>query len=147
MATILRAIVGYFILLIMVRVLRRRSGAQMTLFEFVLIFLMGGLIIGATVQHDRSATNCECAVIVVGFLHRTVSWAKSKSPRFGTLLDGTPVVIIRKGEWQQEVIYRTGLRRDDIEAAGRAMGITDLNDIDYAVLERNGHISVIKKEA
>ncbi|HVX57460.1 MAG TPA: hypothetical protein VHA37_07045, partial [Candidatus Saccharimonadales bacterium] len=80
METILRAIAGYFILLIMVRVLRRRPGAQMTLFDFVLIFLMGGLIIGGTVQHDRSATNCECAVIVVGFLHRTVSWAKSKSP-------------------------------------------------------------------
>lgn len=145
MSTIVHAIIGYFILLFTVRILRRRAGAQMTMFEFVLIFLMGGIIILSTVGNDRSVTNCTCAVIVVGFMHRSVAWAKSKSPRLGAILDGTPVVAIRKGEWQPDVVHATGLRREDIEAAARGVGVTRIEDIDYAIVERNGHISVIKK--
>lgn len=147
MPTIVHAVAGYFVLLFVVRILRRRAGSQMTLFEFVLIFLIGGTIILSTVGNDRSVTNCTCAVIAVGFIHRTLGWAKSKSPRVGALLDGTPVVIIRKGEWLQDMQQATAVRREDIEAAARGRGILRIEDIDYAILERNGQISVIKKEA
>ena len=146
MATIIHAIFGYFVLLLVVRILKRRAGAQMTMFEFVLIFLIGGTIILSTVGNDRSVTNCTCAVTVVGFLHRFLAWAKSKSPRVGALLDGTPVVLIDKGEWKHDNLHATSLRKDDIQAAARGMSILHLDDLEYAVLERNGHISVFKKE-
>lgn len=147
MSTIIRAIAGYFILLLVVRVLGRRAGSQMTLFEFVLIFLMGGIIILSTVDSDRSVTNCTCAVIAVGFMHRIVSWAKSKSPRIGALVDGTPLVIIEHGEWKPEAVRAAKIRREDVEAAARGSGVTTLDQIDYAVLERNGAISVFAKES
>jgi uncharacterized membrane protein YcaP (DUF421 family) len=146
MPTIVHAIVGYFILLLVVRVLKRRPGAQMTLFEFVIVFLMGGIIILSTVGNDRSVTNCTCAVIAVGLMHRGVAWAKSKNPRIGAIIDGTPLVIIDKGQWQPEIVEGMLLRREDIEAAARSAGATKVEDIDYAVLERNGRISVIPKE-
>ena len=69
MDTIVRALIGYFVLLVVVRVLKRRAGSQMTLFEFVLIFLIGGVVILSTVGKDRSVTNCTCAVLAVGLLH------------------------------------------------------------------------------
>lgn len=145
MATIVHAVAGYFILLLVLRVLKRRPGSQMTMFEFVIIFLIGGVILLSTVGNDRSMTNCTCAVIAVGLMHRTVSWAKDRSPRFGAILDGTPLVILRNGEWQAEIMRGMKLRREDIEAAARACGVTRVEDIAYAVLERNGHISVIPK--
>ncbi len=147
MATIIHAVLGYFVLLFIVRVLKRRAGSQMTLFEFVLIFLMGGIIILSTVGNDRSVTNCTCAVIAVGLIHRTVSWAKSKSSRFGAIIDGTPLVIIQRGVWQPEIVRGMMLRREDIEAAARSNGVTKIEDIDYAILERNGRISVIPKDS
>lgn len=147
MATILHAVAGYFILLLVVRVLTRRPGSQMTLFEFVLIFLMGGIIILSTVGNDRSVTNCTCAVIAVGLIHRTLSWAKTHSPRVGALLDGTPLVLIKKGEWQQEVLKKMRLRREDLEAAARQSDVRRVEDIEYAILERNGRISVFGKES
>jgi uncharacterized membrane protein YcaP (DUF421 family) len=119
----------------------------MTLFEFVLVFLMGGIIILSTVGNDRSVTNCTCAVIAVGLLHRSISWAKSKSPRLGAIIDGTPLVIIRNGEWQPEIMSGMHLRREDIEAAARSSGISQTDDIAWAVLERNGRISCIAKES
>jgi uncharacterized membrane protein YcaP (DUF421 family) len=145
MATIIHAIAGYFVLLFVVRVLKRRAGSQMTLFEFVLIFLIGGIIILSTVGNDRSMTNCTCAVIAVGLIHRTLSMAKSKSPRLGTIMDGTPLVIIKNGEMQTEVMCGMSLRSEDIAAAARSADIAGIENIDFAVLERNGRISVFPK--
>jgi uncharacterized membrane protein YcaP (DUF421 family) len=145
MATILHAVAGYFVLLLVVRVLNRRAGSQMTMFEFVLIFLIGGVVILATVGTDRSVTNCTCAVITVGLIHRTLAWAKSKHPRVGAVLDGSPLVIIKKGEWQQEVVNGMQLRREDLEAAARQQGIPSLDQVEYAILERNGGINIIRK--
>lgn len=145
MATLIRAVVGYFLLLIVVRVLKRRAGSQITLFEFVLIFLIGGVIILSTVGHDRSVTNCTCAVMIVGLMHRTMAWAKSKNPKIGAFIDGTPLILIRQGEWQNEVTKGMRIRPEDVMAAARGQGLTSLNDVDYAVLERNGAISIIKK--
>jgi len=83
MSTIIHALIGYFVLLLLVRVLRRRPGEQMTMFEYVLIFLIGGVAILFTVGNDRSVTNCTCAVITIGFIHRALAWGKSKSSRVG----------------------------------------------------------------
>jgi hypothetical protein len=83
MDTIIRAIVGYFVLLLVVRVLRRRAGSQMTMFEFVLIFLIGGVIILSTVDRDRSVTNCTCAVITVGV-------ATAAPPKMRTTMPSVP---------------------------------------------------------
>ena len=146
MATILHAIAGYIFLTVVVRVLQRRAGSQMALFEFVIVFLMGGVIILSTVGDDRSVTNCTCAVMAVGLLHRGVSWAKSRSPRFGALLDGTPLVLIRAGVRQDEVMKGMRLKERDLEAAARTQGLSSVDAIDYAILERNGRISVIEKE-
>ena len=147
MATIIRCIIGYFFLVFVVRVLARRAGGQMAMFEFVLVFLIGGVSIAATVNGDRSVTNCTCAVITVGLLHTFVSWAKSRSPRFGAIIDGSPVVIYKNGEWQEEAIESTRVVPGEILAAARTSGVESLDQVAYAILERNGSISIIKKDS
>ncbi len=146
MYTIVHAIIGYFFLLLTVRVLMRRPGAQMTLFEFVIVFLMGGIIILATVGNDRSETNSVCAVLTVGLLHRLVSGAKQRWPWFAAVIDGKPLVLLKDGEWQTRIMGRMRLQDNDVMAAARGKGIRSLNEIKYAVLERNGAITVIQKE-
>ncbi len=146
MNTILHAIAGYFFLLLTVRVLTRRPGSQMTMFEFVIVFLMGGVIILSTVGDDRSVTNCTCAVMVVGLLHRVVSALKVRYPRFGALVDGTPLVLVKHGEWQDETLHGMKLAHEDVLAAARTKGLRSLREVDYAILERNGGISIFKAE-
>jgi uncharacterized membrane protein YcaP (DUF421 family) len=146
MSTIVRAILGYFFLLLAVRVLSRRPGAQLTLFEFVIVFLIGGVIILATVGNDRSITNCATAILAVGLMHRLVSWIKSQSPKLGAVIDGTPLVLLKDGEWQTEVMRGMRLNPEDVMAAGRTKGLTSIFQIKYAILERNGAISIIKNE-
>ena len=146
MATIVHAIVGYFFLLFVVRVLARRPGGQMTMIDFVLVFLVGGVTILETVGNDRSLTNCVCAIMAVGLMHRLVSWAKARSRKLGTLFDGTPLVVVRNGEWQEEVMQGLYVAREDVLAAGRGQGVRGLDQIGYAILERNGAITVIEND-
>src|SRR3954463_16273558 len=122
MNTILRAIVGYFFLLLTVRVLSRRPGAQMTPFEFVLIFLIGGVVILATVGDDRSEVNSICAVMTVGLLHRLIARCKQRFPRFGLLVDGTPLVLMKNDQWQKGVMDRMRIQDTDVMAAARTKG-------------------------
>jgi uncharacterized membrane protein YcaP (DUF421 family) len=146
MSMVLHAVLGYIFLTVMVRVLIRRPGAQMTQLEFVLVFLMGGVIILSTVEKDHSLTNCTCAVLAVGCMHRVTSSLKIRYPKFAELLDGTPLVLVRKGEWQQDTMAGMRLAPEDVMAAARTKGIRSFDDIEYAILERNGGISVIEKE-
>lgn len=146
MATIVHAVIGYVFLTILIRVLTRRPGGQMTLFEFVLVFLVGGVIILSTVGDDKSVTNCSCAVITVGLMHRAVSYLKVRSQRFSDLVDGTPIVLVRRGEWQNEMLAKMNLASEDVMAAARLNGVRTPEEIDYAILERNGGINVMKKQ-
>jgi uncharacterized membrane protein YcaP (DUF421 family) len=146
MATIIHAVIGYFLLTLVVRVLTRRPGAQMTLFEFVIVFLMGGVIILSTVGNDRSMTNCCCAILAVGGMHRVVSGLRLRYPKFSTILVGSPLLLVRKGELQEHVMKGMNLAPEDIMASARLNGLRSFDQIDYAVLERNGGISIIKKQ-
>lgn len=146
MISVIYAIIGYFFLLITLRLLSRRPGAQMTPFEFVIIFLMGGIIILATMGHDRSETNSVCTVLTIGLMHRLVSSLKQRYPRFGAVVDGIPLVVLKDGQWQTEIMRKMRLHDDDVMAAARNKGVKDLSQIKYAILERQGAISIIKKK-
>jgi uncharacterized membrane protein YcaP (DUF421 family) len=144
MFTIMYAVAGYFFLMLMIRLLTRRPGAQMTMFEFVIVFLVGGVIILAVTGGDHSITNCGMAILTVGLLHNLVAWIKARSPRFGALVDGTPLVLLKDGAWVDEVMQGMKMAPEDIMAAARMKGVNSILDVKYAILERNGTISIIK---
>lgn len=147
MSTLWHAAIGYLVLTLTVRVFSRRPGAQMTLFEFVIVFLIGGVIILATVGRDRSMTNCMCAILTVACIHRFVFFLKSRFPRIALVLDGTPLVLLKpNGQWVDETMQGMHIDKEDVLASGRLNGATSVDKIDYAILERNGGISIISKE-
>ncbi len=108
-------------------------------------FLIGGAAIAATVGRDHSITNCATAILAVGLMHRLVSWGKQRSPRLGALVDGTPLVLVKQGEYQLEVMRGMKVDREDIMAAARLKMVSSIFDIEFAILERNGTISIIKR--
>jgi uncharacterized membrane protein YcaP (DUF421 family) len=145
MSTVIRAMLGYCVLLLSVRVLSRRPGGQLTLYEFVIIFLIGGAAIAAVVGDDHSVTNCSAAILVVGLMHRAVSWLKERSPRFGAVVDGTPLVLLKDGEWQLDTMRGMRIDPEDVMAAARTKQVSSIFDVKYAILERNGTISIITR--
>ncbi len=144
MSTILHAVVGYFYLLLTVRVLSRRPGAQLTPLEFVLMFLIGGVIILTTAGDDRSETNSVCAVLTIALVHRGLSTVKQRSRTAAAIIDGAPMIVLEKGRWRTEIMKAMRVDQVDVMSAARARGIRDLSGIKYAIVERNGSISIIR---
>lgn len=146
MATILRAIGEYWLLVIVVRAIGRRPGGQLTPFEFVLVFFIGGISIQAVVADDRSLINALLAVSAVAMMHVLVSTLKQRYPSFGKLIDGTPVVILEKGHWHSQRMTHHGVQEADVMAAARMRGVPTEEKIKYAIIERNGQISIIEAD-
>jgi uncharacterized membrane protein YcaP (DUF421 family) len=144
MAAVFRAIFGYCFLVLMVRVAGRRPGKQMTPFEFVFIFFIGGLTLTPMVGNDRSLTNALCIITTIAVTHFVIAWLKQCWPAFGRVVDGTPLVLLKKGEWQVEVMKKMRLQDDDVMAMARDTELERLDQIEYAILERNGEISIIE---
>ena len=142
----LRGIFGYCFLVLMVRIAGRRPGKQMAPFEFVLIFFMGGLTLTPMVGNDQSLTNALVTITAIAVTHYAFAWLKHVSPTFGRIVDGTPLVLLEKGKWQVDTMKRMRIQDDDIMSMARDQGLMSLDEIDYAILERNGEISIIPAE-
>jgi uncharacterized membrane protein YcaP (DUF421 family) len=100
-SSVFRGVFGYLFLVFMVRIAGRRPGKQLTPFEFVLVFFMGGLTLTGLVGADRSYTNAVCIILSVACTHWLLSYLKQVSPRVGILLlDGTPLMLLNKYAWE-----------------------------------------------
>lgn len=144
MAAVIRAIFGYAFLVFMVRVVGRRPGKQMTPFEFVLIFFIGGLTLTFVVGDEASFTNALCQIMTIAILHYLISWIRTRSPGFAVLTDGTPIVLLEKGKWRPDAMKGMRIADDDVMAIARDKGLKSLEEVEYAILERNGEISIIE---
>jgi uncharacterized membrane protein YcaP (DUF421 family) len=145
-AAVLRAIFGYCFLVLITRIVGRRPGAQLTPFEFVLVFYLGGLTLTGMVGEDISLTNAVCQIITIALCHYAITWARTKSQTFGKILDGSPMTLLADGQWRTQALRGMRVQDDDVMAAARVQGLRSLDQIEVAVLERNGEISILKAE-
>lgn len=145
-ASVLRAVFGYFFLVFIVRIVGRRPGKQLTPFEFILIFFLGGLMLTAIVADEASLTNAFCQIIAIAFAHYCLVVARSRSDTVAKLLDGTPLILMEGGHWRAETMRRMRIVDDDVMERARDQGLRGLDEIESAVLERNGEISILPKK-
>jgi uncharacterized membrane protein YcaP (DUF421 family) len=143
LAAALRAIFGY---LFIVRTVGRRPGKQITPFEFLLVFFMGGVMLTTMVGDDRSLVNAFVQITTVALVHFLIAYFRKCNSGFARLTDGTPLLLLSKGKWQVETMRRMRLQDDDVMAMARDQGLASLDQIEYAVLERNGEISIVPAE-
>ena len=145
-ASVLRALFGYFFLVFIVRIVGRRPGKQLTPFEFILIFFLGGLMLTAIVADEASLTNAFCQIMAIGLAHYMLTMMRTRSDRVARVLDGVPLVLLKDGNWRPHTMSKMGVMDDDVMEKARDQGLKTLSEIKTAVLERNGEISIIPKE-
>jgi uncharacterized membrane protein YcaP (DUF421 family) len=144
--TILRAVFGYLFLVLMVRVVGRRPGKQLTPFEFVLVFYLGGLTLTGMVGREVSLTNAVCQILTVALCHYVLSAARFASDRVTRLLDGSPLILLENNQWRKESMKQMSVLDDDVMDAARESGVRDLSGIRSAVLESFGEISIVPRD-
>lgn len=137
-----RGMFGYLFLIVIVRLVGKRLGAQITPFDTVIIFFLGGTMLTPVLGDERSIASAMATAAGIAMMYVLVGWLKL-NPNWARLFDGTPLMLRTARTWDRETLTKLRLNENDVMAAARASGLSTLEQIDYAILERNGQVSVI----
>lgn len=147
METILRAASIYFLLMVLFKIAGRRTLLQMTSFDLILLLIISEATQQALLGDDFSVTGASLTIITLVTIDILLGKLKSRYPRVEQLTEGGPVILVENGHELVQRMKMTGISREDIlEAARSSQGLERIDQIKYAVLEVNGHISVIPSD-
>ena len=147
MDSVLRAATIYIALMIIMRVAGKRSLAQITTFDFVLLLIIGEATQQALLGQDFSVTNAIIVIVTLVGLDIGLSLIKRHSKTIDKVLDDVPLVIVEDGVPLKDRMAKARVDEEDVLSAARHLqGLERLDQIRYAVLERSGGISIVPKK-
>jgi uncharacterized membrane protein YcaP (DUF421 family) len=144
-AFVLRACLVYFILLLLIRASGKRTMGQFTPFDMLLVVLLGNAVQNALLGQDTSVGGGLLLATTLLALNWLVGLVSARSAKMEALVEGVPVLLARDGKVYKDVLRRELISRADFDKAMREAGIEDLEDIRMAVLETNGHITLVTR--
>ena len=148
MDSVLRAAAMYLALMVLFKIAGRRSLAELTTFDFVLLMIIGEATQQALLGDDFSLTNSVLVIVTLIAIDVGLSLLKQRSEWVSKFIDGGPTIIVENGKLLSERLRHARLVEADVmEVARSSQGIDTIDQIKFAILERNGKISVIPVEA
>ena len=144
MDSVIKACIVYFVLWAIIRISGRRTLGEMSAFDFILFLIIGGSTQRAITGEDYSLTNALILVSTFVVIEIVLSLLDLRSPALRRVFEGTPTVLVEKGQLMTYRLQRTRVTEDNIlEAARRLHGLTRMEQIKFAILESTGKISII----
>jgi uncharacterized membrane protein YcaP (DUF421 family) len=142
---VVRAVAVYAFVLVLLRIMGKRSLAEVTTFDFVVLLIISEATQQGMTGNDFSVTNTALLVTTLVVLQRLSDLVTDRSRRADKILNDVPTVIVRDGTPDEEWMRHNQLTVVEVlEEARRSQGVERLEQIRLAVLERNGSISVIQ---
>lgn len=147
MDAVLRAGAIYLVLMLIFRITGKRSLAQITTFDFVLLLVIGEATQQALLGNDFSVTNAAIVIVTLLGLDLGLSLVQARFPGIGPWLDDVPLVLVEDGKVLKRRMDKSRIAESDIlHAARTTQGLERMDQIKYAVLERTGEVSIIPKQ-
>jgi uncharacterized membrane protein YcaP (DUF421 family) len=142
----LRGVIIFLITLVMVRLSSKRSLAEKTAFDAILLVILASILSRAINGTAGFFTSIGAGFVLV-FLHRLFSWIACRSHGFGKLIKGCPDIIVENGKPLLDMMRRNLISQHDLEEDLRLDAkVEDISRIRRARVERSGDISFIKAE-
>lgn len=142
---VLRACIVYFVLLAMIRASGKRTMGQFTPFDMLLVVLLGNAVQNALLGKDTSVGGGLLLAVTLIALNWTVGLVSARSVKVEAMIEGSPVLLARDGTVYKNVLRKELISRADFDRALREAGCISIDDIQSAVLETNGHITIVAK--
>ncbi|MDX8344613.1 DUF421 domain-containing protein [Rossellomorea sp. YZS02] len=142
----IRLLLSFVFLFVFTRLMGRKEISQMTFFNFVSAIALGTL--GASLAIDSSISVRNGIIALAGWSIFTIlmGYWDLKSKSFRSLVEGTPRVVVRKGEVLEGELKKLRLDIDALNVLLRKKNVFSIQDVDYAIMETDGTLSVMKKE-
>ena len=144
---VLRGTIVYVVLLLLLRTTGKRQAGQLAPFDLVLLLIISNAVQNAMNGGDNSVSaGIILAVTLIG-LNALVARLTYKSPKLEALLEGRPEVLVFNGHVFQKVMDHQCISALELETAIRNAGCETIAEVHLAILENNGHVSVLPKKA
>ncbi len=140
-----RTFITYIILMGAIRLMGKRQIGELELSEFVITMLLSELASIPIADNTIPLTFSLVPIIILVSLEGIVSFISVKSRNFKKIVGGTPSILICKGVISKKEMNKVRISLDELLCQLRLKNISDIDDVEYAILEENGQISVIPK--
>ena len=143
--SVARAVFSYLLLLVVARFMGRKALSQMTFFHFAIIITLGS--VSANLAMGRESTPLSAAVglitfgalaVLTGYLHIKSAWVRKLS-------NSEPVAAIENGKIVDENLKKLRLTIDELNSLLRKKNVFSLADVEFAIVENSGELSVLPK--
>jgi uncharacterized membrane protein YcaP (DUF421 family) len=144
--SVVRGIIVYVVLLAVFRIAGKRSLAQITTFDFILLLIVAEAVQPALTGADDSMTNSLLLVLTLVGIDIGLSLVKDRSQPLEKLIDDVPLILVVDGQPIHERLRNVRVDESDILTSARmTQGLERMEQIKFAILERSGGISIIPK--
>ncbi len=140
-----RTVFIYFFALLFVRIMGKRELASLSIFDFIIAVALGDIIGGPMVDARIPLDHVLLAVVTIVLLEIGTSWVTLKNERVRALIDGRPTIIVENGRIIRRNMAAIRYNLSDLLGKLREKGIAVISDVDYAIVEASGELSVVLK--
>ena len=145
-SVLLRALSSLLVLFLVTKILGKKQVSQLSLFDYVIGISIGNFAAEMTINLDSEEFYGILAVIIFGLIAYLVSILTMKSIKLRRFFMGTPTILIQNGKILDNNFHKVKYDINDMLEQCRIKGYYDISDIEYAIVEANGELSVLPKE-
>jgi uncharacterized membrane protein YcaP (DUF421 family) len=146
MESVIKSAIVFLVLWLVIRASGRRTLGQLTVFDFILFLIIGGVAQRALTAQDYSLTHAFLIIATFVVIDVLVSLIERDVPTVASILKGLPTVVVENGRVLSGRLRRARLTEDDVlQAARRLHGLETMNEIKFAIFEASGEISIIPR--
>lgn len=139
-----RAVIMYFVLFLIMRLMGKREVGNLSVFDLVISFMLASLS-SVVLEEDASLMKAIVPITTLGLLQVFLAWISLKSKKFRDFIDGEPTVIVKDGKLLDHNMAKIRYNVDDLMTQLREKKIASVSDVEFAILETSGKLSVFPK--
>ena len=143
--TFIRAMILYIVVLIVMRLMGKREIGQLQPFELAIAIMIADLAAVQMSELGITLTNGIIPILALLVIYMIISVLNMKSIKFRKVISGQPSLLIYRGRIDEKVLRKERITINELQERLRVDNIFNLSEVEYAILETNGEVTVIQK--
>lgn len=143
---ILKTIVLYFYIVLCYRLMGKKEVGKLSIIDLIVSVLIAELAAMCIEETERSIFISIIPIMILVLIQIFLSYISLKNTKIRKVIDGSPRVIVNKGKINFQQMQKLRYSLDDLISQLREQGIKNINDVNYAILENNGKLSVFSDD-
>lgn len=141
----MRTVISYLLILVVFRLMGKREIGELSILDLVVFIMLAEIAVFSIEDPEKTILHAVVPMSVLLIIQLTFAWLSMKNQFFRELVDGKPSLIIREGKIDEREMRRQRYNFDDLMHQLRTNGTENVSDVEYAVLEPSGKLSIFEK--